>query len=284
MFNQAANKSPCSQNDNDTYSWRIWCRWCLFWLLRRETKQQQSDSTPVKKNFKNTTSTKQSNKTKYHADAACTPSRFFAAIGVFFTLQQPNVVTYTTRNATAIIHAERNTKEERLMDELEQTFFSKPTAESDEDSDQQEPLDDYSDFRCGFIGIVWALIMRKSTMLNESVRDHQTPANHPSFNSRDLHRSAPTFSTLLLRFPWVIDAPNYELHEGVMEAVKGALANSDVLLGVTVFFGSVIPDDAVYKGIKASRKSLRRREIYEKRRYSWKLTAIALSYFLKQRR
>ena len=53
-----------------------------------------------------------------------------------------------------------------------------------------------------------------------------------------------------------------------MEAVKGVLANSDVLLLVIVLFGSVIPDDAVYKGIKASRKSVQRREIYEKRRYS----------------
>ena len=41
-----------------------------------------------------------------------------------------------------------------------------------------------------------------------------------------------------------------------MEAVKGALVNSDVLLVVTDLFGSVIPDDAVYQGIKASNKPL----------------------------
>eukprot|EP00592_Proboscia_alata_P028316 CAMPEP_0194448612 /NCGR_PEP_ID=MMETSP0176-20130528/129675_1 /TAXON_ID=216777 /ORGANISM="Proboscia alata, Strain PI-D3" /LENGTH=487 /DNA_ID=CAMNT_0039275623 /DNA_START=54 /DNA_END=1518 /DNA_ORIENTATION=- len=224
-----------------------------------------------------------------------------------FTIQHSNVVTTRT---TTILHAKRNTNEEatrsltnhakpntdgeeadRLMDELDQTFFSEPiltpetdedqpiepiepmddysdfdvfsepTTETDVDEDQPEiePMDDYSDFRCGFIGIVGAPNMGKSTLLNNILATNLCAITKRPQTTR--HSILGIYTDPLQRCqlcfydtPGVIDTPSYELQEGMMEAVKGALVNSDVLLVVTDLFGSVIPDDAVYQGIKASKK------------------------------
>jgi GTP-binding protein Era len=51
--------------------------------------------------------------------------------------------------------------------------------------------------------------------------------------------------------PGVIDNPAYKLQEGMMEAVKGALKDADIILVVTDIFSTPIPDDVMFQKIQA---------------------------------
>jgi len=50
--------------------------------------------------------------------------------------------------------------------------------------------------------------------------------------------------------PGIIENPAYRLQEGMMEAVKGALKDADVILVVTDLFSTPIPDDVMFQGIQ----------------------------------
>jgi small GTP-binding protein len=60
----------------------------------------------------------------------------------------------------------------------------------------------------------------------------------------------------LVDTPGVIDEPAYKLQEGMMEAVMGAFHDADVLLVVTDFFSTPIPDDDLFGKIQRSKKPI----------------------------
>jgi len=65
-------------------------------------------------------------------------------------------------------------------------------------------------------------------------------------NNEDHHDTAPC-QLCFWDTPGVIGDPAYRLQEGMMEAVKGAFVDSDVVLVVTDLFGTVIPDDTLFQ-------------------------------------
>jgi len=56
--------------------------------------------------------------------------------------------------------------------------------------------------------------------------------------------------------PGVIGEPAYKLQEGMMEAVKGAFVDSDVIVVVTDLFGTVMQDDILFEKVVETNKTV----------------------------
>lgn len=114
-------------------------------------------------------------------------------------------------------------------------------------------------FRCGFVSIIGAANMGKSTLLNALLQEDLCIATRRPQTTR--HAILGVLSTdhsqvCLLDTPGVLDAPPaYKLQEHMMEAVKGAVNSADVLLVVTDLFSTPLPDyDALFQKVQSSRK------------------------------
>eukprot|EP00551_Chaetoceros_affinis_P004305 CAMPEP_0203668320 /NCGR_PEP_ID=MMETSP0090-20130426/4974_1 /ASSEMBLY_ACC=CAM_ASM_001088 /TAXON_ID=426623 /ORGANISM="Chaetoceros affinis, Strain CCMP159" /LENGTH=523 /DNA_ID=CAMNT_0050532721 /DNA_START=91 /DNA_END=1662 /DNA_ORIENTATION=+ len=122
--------------------------------------------------------------------------------------------------------------------------------------------------RCGFVSLIGAPNMGKSTLLNALLQETLCTATHRPQTTRHSILGVLSSSSSIsdgdhdpcccqLCFtdtPGVIDEPAYKLQEGMMEAVKGALVDSDVILVVTDLFSTPIPDDVTFARIKESDK------------------------------
>lgn len=115
------------------------------------------------------------------------------------------------------------------------------------------------DFRCGFVSLLGAPNMGKSTLLNALLEETLCTATHRPQTTRhailgvltDLeHKVQLCFKDT----PGVIRDPAYKLQEGMMEAVQGAFRDSDVILVVTDLFSTPIPDDDLFQKLKQSDK------------------------------
>lgn len=116
-----------------------------------------------------------------------------------------------------------------------------------------------NDYRCGFVSIIGAANMGKSTLLNSLLREDLCVATRRPQTTR--HAIMGVFTTdrtqlLLVDTPGVIEDPAYKLQEGMMEAVNGAFKDADLLLVVTDLFSTPIPDDDLFEKIKLSQKSV----------------------------
>jgi len=114
--------------------------------------------------------------------------------------------------------------------------------------------DSYQDaaFRCGFVSIIGAPNMGKSTLLNALLQEELCIATARPQTTR--HAILGLLNTdqaqvCLVDTPGVIDEPAYKLQEGMMEAVVGAVYDADVLLVVTDLFSTPIPDDALFEKV-----------------------------------
>ena len=113
------------------------------------------------------------------------------------------------------------------------------------------------DFRCGFVGIVGAPNMGKSTMLNALISTDLCVATNRPQTTRHAILGVLTTEDCQLCFhdtPGVIEDPAYKLQEGMMEAVKGTLKSSEVLLVVTDLFSTPIPDDNLFAKLQKSNR------------------------------
>lgn len=115
----------------------------------------------------------------------------------------------------------------------------------------------FADFRCGFVTVMGAPNMGKSTLLNALLEEDLCIATARPQTTR--HAILGLMSTdkcqvCLVDTPGVIEDPAYELQEGMMEAVTGAVATSDVLLVVTDVFSTPIPDDELFLKVQRTRK------------------------------
>ena len=113
------------------------------------------------------------------------------------------------------------------------------------------------DFRCGFVSIIGAPNMGKSTLLNSLLQEDLciTTARPQTTRHAILGiLSTNTTQVCLVDTPGIIDTPAYKLQEGMMEAVFGALQDADVLLVVTDVFSTPIPDDKLFARVQRSQK------------------------------
>mmetsp|Transcript_3127 Transcript_3127/g.4626 ORF Transcript_3127/g.4626 Transcript_3127/m.4626 type:complete len:415 (-) Transcript_3127:1615-2859(-) len=111
--------------------------------------------------------------------------------------------------------------------------------------------------RCGFVCIVGAPNMGKSTIMNALLEEELCIATRKPQTTR--HAILGIMSTdntqvCLVDTPGVIENPSYKLQEGMMEAVMGAFHDADLLLVVTDLFSTPIPDDSLFRRVQMSEK------------------------------
>ena len=112
-------------------------------------------------------------------------------------------------------------------------------------------------YRCGFVVVLGAPNMGKSTLMNALLEEDLCIATARPQTTR--HAILGILSTsscqlCLVDTPGVIEEPAYKLQEGMMEAVLGAFYDADVLLVVTDLFSTPIPDDQLFRKVQNSRK------------------------------
>ena len=112
-------------------------------------------------------------------------------------------------------------------------------------------------FRCGFVSILGAPNMGKSTLLNALLQEDLSVATKWPQTTRHAILGIITTNDCqlcLVDTPGIIENPAYKLQEGMMEAVIGAFHDSDVLLVVTDIFSTPIPDDKIFQKVRDSGK------------------------------
>jgi small GTP-binding protein len=108
------------------------------------------------------------------------------------------------------------------------------------------------DFRCGFVSILGAPNMGKSTLLNALLKEDLCVATRRPQTTRHAILGVLTTSdcqVCLVDTPGIIDNPAYKLQDGMMEAVRGAFYDSNAILVVTDLFSTPIPDDEIWEKI-----------------------------------
>lgn len=119
-----------------------------------------------------------------------------------------------------------------------------------------------SDHRCGFVTLIGAANMGKSTLLNALLQETLVTATHRPQTTRHailgvLSSVDPPCQLCFTDTPGVIGQPAYKLQEGMMEAVKGSFKDSDAILIVTDLFSTPIPDDVLFQKItKCDKKKI----------------------------
>jgi small GTP-binding protein len=132
-----------------------------------------------------------------------------------------------------------------LIETLEETF----------DYDGRLPMK-HKEFRCGFVSILGAPNMGKSTLLNALLQEALCIATPRPQTTRHAILGVVTTNDAqlcLIDTPGIIEDPSYRLQEGMMEAVMGAFRDADALLVVTDLFSTPIPDDNIFERVQRSK-------------------------------
>jgi small GTP-binding protein len=152
-------------------------------------------------------------------------------------------------NADTIVKKNSKAPNADLMKELDGSFQYQGRLEGESYQN--------ADYRCGFVSIIGAPNMGKSTLLNALIGEDLCIATSRPQTTRHailglLHTES--CQVCLVDTPGVIDQPAYKLQEGMMEAVVGAFNDADVLMVVTDLFSTPIPDDELFQKVVNSRK------------------------------
>jgi small GTP-binding protein len=164
--------------------------------------------------------------------------------------QQPSsVVVLSATEGTKKAEAEKEKKNEQLLQDLESKF----------DYEGRLPgiTEKGTEFRCGFVSILGAANMGKSTLLNALLKEDLCIATRRPQTTRHAILGVMTTDdcqVCLFDTPGIIDNPAYKLQEGMMEAVMGAFYDADVLIVVTDLFSTPIPDDDIFQKVQTSQK------------------------------
>jgi small GTP-binding protein len=116
-----------------------------------------------------------------------------------------------------------------------------------------------AEFRCGFVSLIGAANMGKSTLLNALLDENLCTATHRPQTTRHAILGVLTSEEQKVQLcfqdtPGVIEDPAYKLQEGMMEAVQGAFRDSDVILVITDMFSTPIPNDELFRKLNLSDK------------------------------
>jgi GTPase len=155
------------------------------------------------------------------------------------------VAKTTSRGVTATLRSERSDSPNAPVDLLSGLRYE---GRIGSDSD---------DFRCGFVSIIGAPNMGKSTLLNALLQENlciTTPRPQTTRHAILGILKGDNCQVCLVDTPGVIENPAYKLQEGMMEAVVGAFHDADVLLVVTDVFSTPIPNDALFHKVQRSQK------------------------------
>jgi len=142
------------------------------------------------------------------------------------------------------------------IDSYDGRLPSKMTSTTDTRIDNDEIVE--QQHRCGFVGIVGAPNMGKSTLLNALLKEDLCIATRRPQTTRHAIlgvMSSPDRQCCLLDTPGVLEGDGaYKLQTNMMEAVKGALKDSDVFLVVTDMFSTPIPNDEIFRRLSQTNK------------------------------
>ena len=175
---------------------------------------------------------------------------------LFLCFLQTSGFVYLYKSST--FHRQRI---ESIRSLAEDQSVSKPDktnllSELDESFEYEGRLPMRENFRCGFVSILGAPNMGKSTLLNALLKEDLCIATRRPQTTRHAILGVLTTADAqlcLIDTPGIIANPAYKLQEGMMEAVMTAFYDSDVLMVVTDLFSSPIPDDKIFEKVKRSR-------------------------------
>lgn len=142
-----------------------------------------------------------------------------------------------------------NNDENDLLQSLEESLDYKGRLPS--------KLSTEEEYHCGFVSIIGAANMGKSTLLNCLLEQDLSVATRRPQTTRHAILgvvTSPTTQLLLLDTPGILQDVAYTLQEGMMQAVKGAVDSADVLLVVTDLFSTPIPNDALFEKVQQLKK------------------------------
>ena len=131
----------------------------------------------------------------------------------------------------------------QLLQELNQNF----------DYEGRVKSFDLATFRSGYVSVIGAPNMGKSTLVNALIKEPLCIATRRPQTTRHAILGILTTNDCqlcLMDTPGIMDAPAYKLQEGMMEAVQGALKDADVLLVVTDLFSTPIPNDELFQKVQ----------------------------------
>jgi GTPase len=151
----------------------------------------------------------------------------------------------TTRVHESSSSSSTDKSRSNLLEELQSTF------------DYDGRLPTIPNFRCGFVSIIGAPNMGKSTLLNALLQEDLSIATARPQTTRHAILgllTTPSHQVCLVDTPGVIADPAYKLQEGMMEAVVSAVHDADILMVVTDLFSTPIPDDTLFRRIATSSK------------------------------
>jgi small GTP-binding protein len=145
------------------------------------------------------------------------------------------------RTRATFLHAAEDDDNSNLFSTLQEKFDYEGRILAPED-----------DFRCGFVSLIGAANMGKSTLLNALLEETLCTTTHRPQTTRHsilgvLTSEEQQVQLCFLDTPGVIEDPSYKLQEGMMEAVQGAFRSSDVILVITDMFSTPIPNDELFK-------------------------------------
>lgn len=116
---------------------------------------------------------------------------------------------------------------------------------------------DDAPYRCGFVSIIGAPNMGKSTLLNALIEESLSIISDKPQTTRHSILGIISTNTSQICFydtPGILDTPSYQLQTNMMETVKGAFRDGDVLIIVTDSYNTPIPSDILFHKVQLSNK------------------------------
>jgi GTPase len=165
----------------------------------------------------------------------------------------PAVPTDATATTTDDAPVQPPASQWQLLQQLNASFDYEgrlplmPLSDSDKDNS----------YRCGFVSIIGAPNMGKSTLLNALLQENLSICTARPQTTRHAILGLVTTNTTqvcLIDTPGAMASPAYKLQEGMMEAVITAVRDADVLLVVTDPYMTPIPNDALFAKVQRSTK------------------------------
>ena len=187
-----------------------------------------------------------------------------------FLLTSPSRCPMQTQNCLPVLNAAKQEEEGGEKEDTTTTTTTATTSKQDQQRQLLEQLDNsfdyqgrvqtshsnlnYTEFRSGYVSVIGAANMGKSTLVNALLEEPLCIATRRPQTTRHAILGILTTDSCqlcLMDTPGIVETAAYKLQEGMMEAVAGALKDtSDALLVVTDLFGTPIPNDELFQRVQ----------------------------------